>query len=191
MKKLLILMLVLCFTSTSFGTTVGLSYTATVRDPGTTITIELIALTETVNNFHLRKVTDDAPTKGSVAGEGLYSGFNFGLLDGSTNRSGNAGVLYEASNADAVSGQYFTLLPGGPDAPAGTAIWSFDYTINASVLPGTTITLGITGKDSQLSEVELGTTGLVNPGGTSFVVTPEPMTIALLGLGGLFLRRRK
>ena len=41
------------------------------------------------------------------------------------------------------------------------------------------------------------TAGLINSGYTAFLITdtlsivPEPMTIALLGLGGLFLRRRK
>ena len=72
----------------------------------------------------------------------------------------------------------------GPFVPAGETIYSFTYTIPDA--PGTTV--DITGGNVF---VRLNWIEIYLLGAATLNIVPEPMTIALLGLGGLFLRRRR
>ena len=77
---------------------------------------------------------------------------------------------------------------------AGVAnILTINYTINPAAVNGSVITftgvgellLGFTGADVTVNNVPTAVPSL------TLNLIPEPMTIALLGLGGLFIRRKK
>ena len=124
---------------------------------------------------------------GTAAAGSIYSGFNFGLIDGSAYVVNSGNVLLDRSDGTAVAGSHFSLIPGGSNAPAQTALYDFTYTVDPTLDTPTTINIGISGA----SVIQVGGATYQSVAGTSFEVVPEPMTIMLLGLGGLFLRRRR
>ena len=74
--------------------------------------------------------------------------------------------------------QVFPIL----DEAGPMSTWEY-FSVNTGIVP-----VGTTGGQF---EIEAGGTGTVLLDNASMVVVPEPMTMGLLGLGSLFLRRRK
>ncbi len=78
-----------------------------------------------------------------------------------------------------------TMEFDGHHLDAGETIYSFTYTVPDA--PGTTV--DIAGANVTVSFLDW--SSATSLGAATLNITPEPMTIALLGFGGLFLRRRR
>ena len=68
---------------------------------------------------------------------------------------------------------------------AGELVFSFDVVVNAGVAPGDYLVEFVRGS------VKPQTGANIDLGSVAYSVIPEPMTMGLLGVGALFLRRRK
>jgi len=181
MKKLVIFMLVLGLASVA-NATIAFNWNAAAALPGADLTIELIAdASEQVSTISLALVNDNnfggSVTPGAFSADFMtsdpgYKGSDFGY---------GAGQLIGASASDEV-GQYVTGL-----------LYSYTYTIPGTATAGQVI--GFTVEDfpdfGLTSVVTLLDSSTMVPADFNVTIIPEPMTIALLGLGGLFLRRRR
>ena len=176
MKKLLILMLVLGMASAVQATTLNLTLSSddvyTGVPIGTVITVKL-AVDNNVKSF---KEGIDFTASGTNALAIGAGGWQVGNLPTSDNGTESAGDITDA----------YMLVVMGEQYAADTVLYEFSATINedgtigmanvscldpAFLMPPTYYTIGnLNGLD---------------------VTVPEPMTIMLLGLGGLFLRRRR
>ena len=184
MKKLLALVLILAMASaasagtitvTADGTTTGLLEV----DPFTVVTIDLI-----ISGYGVTPPMDSFATLsiGSITGEGMASDpalhaelTNLPL----TGTIVNDGVTLIANIGGGVPMGDMDGIPDGSSA--------YSFTLNVGDI-GTYVidlmgveVLGTFGPPALPTEVAALTVNVV----------PEPMTIALLGLGGLFLRRRR
>ena len=179
MKKLLILMLVLGLVSTASAATATLrleysgSSTAPASVLGTTISVDLLS---------------DVALTGIQEidfGEGTSTG-TLSLGDwqvGTQSQAGEDGTLTSNDIIDAFAS---TTVAWAAD----TVLYSFDYAVDATNGGGTVQIMMQTGNAMNNGLMTVYT----YPGSISLApltIVPEPMTIALLGLGGLFLRRRK
>jgi hypothetical protein len=191
-KRLLILMLVLGLTSAASAATAALVVETPPDEiiPGAVVTISLNADVD-VSGFGLRKITDDASPMGTAAAGSLWSGFNFMLDDGSANVVNSGNVLFAKAGGDAIKGQYFSLMGPGAHCPVPSPLYTFTYTVHPSIPWGTIINISVLPNEGTNSTVAAVGGANIIPTGVSFGVAPEPMTIVLLGLGGLFLRRRR
>jgi hypothetical protein len=202
MKKLVAIALIAAMASVANGAgTIGLY----VQDwngtddfnPGDVLTIQLKNMDEVCNGFSLYTVSDGAG--GGAASTPLTMGSGLTtILAGSISNTDpdgtHAGVLINDVSAYATTNAL----------PSGSILFSFVYTIDSGIDSPTTITLAplasgtlfwyMDGEsklewnaDPSVGDLKAVTTPI---DGVSFDVVPEPMTLGLLGLGGLFLRRR-
>ena len=190
MKKLLILMLVLGLTTVASATPT-MSGDTVISTAGGTITITVAG------------TASEASEDFIGGGAGGYQGFiNIDwatntyypdalgtvvtdnanvIVNGNMGGSGSAGLIVTVGTYNYLT---FTALIAPGDWTEGTDVdsgdwFTFDVTIPSGVYSnGDTILVDLT--DEQASVVA-----------THSIIVPEPITIALLGLGGLFLRRRK
>ena len=171
MKKLLVLILVLglatmvsAVPTTDLSLVSGMDYTVV----GSTVTI---LSTGPVAGFAIGLMTPDAGTLTAVA---VAEGFGIKSLGdpdlGGTGLMGIAGAV-SGTPPVYVTGTLYTFTASGGD---GTVI-----TLDAEMILG----LGD-------SFVKWSNDAVTDLNGSTITI-PEPMTIALLGLGGLFLRRKK
>ena len=185
MKKLLILALVLSVASIA-NATIGLvaSNSSPVAGENITMTIETTA-SELVGTIQVGIIRDD------VSG-GLAATGSFNALFTTTDVGYNGVTLGLGDDAGDIG--YISGIVNLPNYATGT-LYTYTYTVSASATNGTVITFSLPDASGDPyyfpSEAGLSTAEVVGISGTSVTVIPEPMTIALLGLGGLFLRRKE
>jgi hypothetical protein len=169
---------VLVLFSVSYGVTgftVGGSLDAGTVNQGDLLSISVISdnVSGSLSIFGVYDTGGNAGTASSVV---LNAGYDWSIVRqvGAANTGGAlVGVTTGSVNQ----------LAGSPKIPAGTSLFSFDYLV-PSVIGGWSIYGGLSGSTSSNAD-----TVALAP--LTMNVVPEPMTVALLGLGGLFLRRRK
>ena len=113
--------------------------------------------------------------------------------------SGNyGGWLDPVDNGIGTFGDLMILPAAGPDASKDFTFapwWLFEaksFNPDAPVLAGAHFTIDFTGNAEGTATLALWDFDAANVlATTTITVVPEPMTLGLLGLGGLFLRRRK
>ena len=181
MKKFLSVMLVLGLVSTAFALP--------------TITGSSTILPNTTETYTVVGVADDEATGGIFVDLATETYYASTLPSGITSINANLVLLEESTDVyriGDVAGNFAYVEPYGSyvgiefTSSAGTAgavlaggWFTFDLVVDGTIAEETVIRLDLT--DATWT-------------GQSYLdvtVVPEPMTIALLGLGGLFLRRRK
>ena len=191
MKKLLMLLLILGLTSAlQAGTAVLVVNAGSTVAAGNTIQIDLVADFDCIG-FEMGLV-GSSDTAGTTSGSPGYNGpvsSNVGLIDAGytiNSTQGGYGLLFDAAAGG-----------GGSAVTAGNIIASFDYNIpsgwtgsafSIEMMPTTTAYTDGYGTPYASAGVSYASDAT---GSYPITGLPEPMTIALLGLGGLFLRRRK
>jgi hypothetical protein len=172
MKKLLVLVLILAFTSaaSALPTTAWLEVDGggTSFDVGTVITVNLLA-DDLVSGFKLDILAADGILVGLA---GVHPDLNVATTYGTPSGDGTKLV--------GIGGTTFTN-----PVPAGTAICWVTLEI-PDLAPSTLITVDNDPEGYCLIQNVLDD---VTP--VELHIAPEPMTVVLLGIGGLFLRRRK
>jgi len=179
MKNLFVILAVLAMITFASAASVSLVPSSASVLSGTTITVSLIADTD-ITALTIDGIGDDADNDqcmGNLTMAAILTGAR-GL--GDVVNSGSALVEW-------ISG---TVGGTGQKVNAGDVIWSMDYKVIGNV--GDTINImALSGGDYESPNIvfyDNTTTGTI--GQAEITITPEPMTIALLGLGGLFLRRK-
>jgi len=166
MKKLLVLILVVGLASVSYGSLVPVASNFTAVLSGTTLTISSLV----------------AVAAGSNMNVGLYdlSGthtFTSPAILGSPATAGSLRAIAVFNSEEDGYGTDFWGGSTGLESPAWDAAAGAWYTLTYS------------GNVGDALDVENVANNYASVG--TIYVTPEPMTLSLLGLGGLFLRRRK
>jgi hypothetical protein len=198
MKKVLVLVLVLAMATAANALTVDIQHdgsSSVTATAGDTITVTIKADTA-ADSYALSLGSTTTSTAGDATATALgtlTAGFdsinNAGTLrNGMTNYQGARYILIDRING--------SVLLESPSVAAGTTLYSFDLKIPDLASNGDTFTVDAAvgfgvfspppaGYGHQVNGLNPDTTNLL------LITVPEPMTIALLGLGGLFLRRRK
>ncbi len=173
MKKVLVLVLVLAMTQLTWAgiatLQVNASDAASDYTPGSTITIEI------VTDFTVASISADSvdATAGAWSDQAINATFN---------DLANAGTISGLS----ITGIAGTLTTSTADIEAGAVLWSAELTIPD--LPSSSIvTLSTTNFFSAMGSFEDMAT---ETNSLELHIIPEPITLALLGLGGLFIRRK-
>lgn len=140
-----------------------------------------------LNQLSIRVITDSAvkadgiPWSGSISNIYLNEQLQWGRNVGNGLITDGSGYLMYNAAGDGIGGA--TSL-GAPLIAAGTKIFSFDFTIKAEVIAGLYMLNFVKGtwKNDAGVKTQLGNVTYM---------FPEPMTVGLLGLGTLFIRRRQ
>jgi len=151
-------------------------------------------------------VTISLTTAANFNGYGIDAIFDGGAGGAASDVwSGGAGLTYTLpgyqENSPTCLVSYVAAYASTNALPADVLVFSFSYTVAATALPGTITLSALPAGSNFYSNVDaawytaeapycnlLGVTNSIDS--ASFQVIPEPMTLGLLGLGGLFLRRR-
>ncbi|HSV26891.1 MAG TPA: PEP-CTERM sorting domain-containing protein, partial [Sedimentisphaerales bacterium] len=159
--------------------------------PGQVITIKLVAGVGGSLGFNIGAVDDGAP-RGTVVSfwtnPGLGTELSPGYIENADPEPGLSGALIS----------YWAFVTTAAPVPAGADLIRFVYTVPSVVTAPITIATLPAGAafrspaDGAVWVVEASAVGrgldIIEIGSVTLI--PEPMTIGLLGLGGLFLRRR-
>jgi len=183
MKKLFVLVLVMAVAPMA-SATIGLTAPGTAA-PGDTIGISLIAdAGEQVSTVVLALVTDNGASGNVIPGT-----WNSAFLSSVPGENGLAYSIYGFTAGDLINA---TAADEIGEFVTGT-LYTYQYTIDIGAALGSVINFTIEdllnwGITSGVTLFDGSTPAM---GNTSVEIVPEPMTLGLLGLGGLFLRRRK
>ena len=184
MKKLMVLVLVLAMTQLSWAgiATLRVAGGGDEFAPSDTITIELVTDFSELGSAGADTGTGMVTIESvfATAGEAMSVSLNAGF-----DSMQAAGDIINAGGV-AVQAVWGNLLLTSSDVPAGEVLWSMVFHIPD--LPGSSIieisTGNFTAVPTDWSDMAMETNVL------TLHIIPEPMTMGLLGLGGLFLRRR-
>ena len=175
MKKLLVLLMVLAIASIA-NATISLSQVGTATlENGWTQRVDIVAADETGASSWMLAVVG----VGMDAGTMLYTGNKAAIT---TVEDGDAIAVLNGSIATYI--ETHTDFLGGELDDAD--FLEFQYTDPVVIPNGICASYIVTG----YSEIYLIDSNF-EPVVDAVIVIPEPITVALLGLGGLFLRRRK
>lgn len=178
MKKLFVLVLVLAMTQMSWAGLATLAVNSADVNPlgyvaGDIITIELTTAfeggTDTTGSISMDAIT---ATAGQIMSTSINAGFNDLFNPGAIQVGG--------LSATGIAG---TTSTTAPDIGSGAVLWSMEF----KVLGTADITISTTNFFAAPSDFS-DTAGATND--LTLHVTPEPMTLGLLALGGLFIRRK-
>jgi hypothetical protein len=197
MKKLLVLLLVLGMISvTNAGTLTidvevgGVDYAGQALAPGTEVTVKIIqTATDTAGaggEMYVAFAGTPVSITDNTPGPAVYDpgppaslyGWNW-LLNGGVSMIDQGGGVYHAWKGAAANPGVGTPGVGAVMDPLGPIMYSNTYEFKFQVGDGDTDLVWGGTWDGDLDGI------------AETIIVPEPMTIALLGLGGLFLRRRK
>jgi len=164
MKKLVCLMLVALIGTVASAATIEL------QGPDSAIASEVITISlysdTATGDFTLNSIGADVA---GVASNGVVNpGFDWAMFTGPGTLNTGGFLVQNATG----------MVNFGSPMVSGD-LYTFDYTVPADITGITKITFTAVGDVSGAAI------------GSCEVLVPEPMTIALLGLGGLFIRRRK
>jgi hypothetical protein len=179
MKKLMMLSLVLGAVALANA---GFVVTDSPVLPGEKFNVAFYA-DEVIIGLSIRQITDTALPSGMISNVVLNDKLTVGRKVGDGLVADGSGVLLSTSGIDGIGGAFNPF--GGTKVAAGELLFSFDVTTNAGVAAGdysVVFDLG-TFKNNSSTSIALGS--------VAYTVVPEPMTMGLLSLGALFLRRRK
>jgi len=181
MKKLLVLVLVLAMTQLSWAGIATLRVAGGGDEfmPSDMITIEIVTAfeggTDTTGSLSMDYVL-------ATSGEAISTWINPGFND-----IGNPGLVLGNVGGNLVQGVAGTITTSAPDIGSGEVLWSMVF--HVPDLPASTIieisTQNFFAAPTDFSDMAMETNVL------TLHIIPEPITMTLLGLGGLFLRRRK
>jgi len=183
MKKLLVLVLV--FAMASWANAAIVSFSAADGLPGDTIGIT-VSSDEQVVGVMLALITDNG--FGGIANPGAWDAL-FKNAD-----AGYNGAAFDYGQGDLIGATGSV----DPSLLATGILYTYSYDIPSDAAFGSTITFTVgdipgVGYLSYIKYMAEGATTQMSMAGMEFAATviPEPMTIALLGLGSLFLLRRR
>jgi len=183
MKKLLVLTLVLAVAGLA-NAAIVLQASSTSVNPGDTITLSIVATAgELVQTIDVGLITDNG-----AGGLATVGAFNSALNTGTDN--GYNGVDWGFAAGDLAALTAGVTL-GSPTVYAGGTIYSYQYKVALNASGVISFTLPDVSDDVFATSVMLSTQEAVGISGTQVNVVPEPMTMGLLALGGLFIRRKK
>jgi hypothetical protein len=190
MKKFIVLLLVFCATSSLYGAALPLEVgfyldktevTAGIGD-SVVATVKVVDLDTAVDVNNGVSQANKIDTSAS----GTLTDYSLG--------SWTAGSTFDGTNTLQQTDMTLASQPPGPYAEETDTLYSFTVTIGTGTSNGESLTLTISDIEAILyshstADYTLYSNLTVNDG--TINVIPEPMTICLLGLGGLLLRRKK